>query len=127
VKHHVDGISPADFTGTLVVEGFLTMWDQAEQKGSTFASCVAAMAASPDVADAMRQFVHERVWSVNPRREGEDEDLWQRRTALVSSQLMGLAFTRYLLRVPPISTASPAEVARWVGPTLDRYVNEPLD
>jgi hypothetical protein len=40
---------------------------------------------------------------------------------------MGLAFTRYLLRVPPISTASPAEVARWVGPTLDRYVNEPLD
>ncbi len=35
---------------------------------------------------------------------------------------MGLAFTRYILRVPPISTASPAEIARWAGPTLDSYL-----
>jgi AcrR family transcriptional regulator len=127
VKHHVEGEVPGTFTGALVVEGFLTMWDQAERQGSTFASCVSAMAASLEVAEAMRQFVHDRVWSLNPRRQGEDDELWQRRTTLVSSQLMGLAFIRYLLRVPPMSTASPAEVARWVGPTLDHYVNEPLD
>ena len=35
---------------------------------------------------------------------------------------MGLAFTRYILRVPPISTATPKQIAHWVGPTLDRYV-----
>ena len=51
----------------------------------------------------------------------------QRRRALVSSQLMGLAFTRYILRVPPVSTATPTEIARWAGPTLDRYMKEPLD
>jgi len=113
--------------GGHVVEGFLTMWDVAEGSGSSFASCVAAMAASPNVADAMREFVADRVWSVTPRNPGESEALAKRRLALISSQLMGLAFTRYIMRVPPLSTASPTQIARWVGPTLDRYMNEPID
>jgi AcrR family transcriptional regulator len=114
------------FSGAKVIESFLTMWDSAEGTGSSFASCVAAMAASSRVADALREFVNERVWSTRPSREGEGEAMTRRRTAMISSQLMGLAFARYLLRVPPLSTASPRQIGRWIGPTLDRYVNEPL-
>jgi hypothetical protein len=40
---------------------------------------------------------------------------------------MGLAFNRYILRMPPVSTATPAEIRAWAGPTLDRYVHQPLD
>jgi hypothetical protein len=40
---------------------------------------------------------------------------------------MGLAFTRYILRVPPVSTATPAQIARWAGPTLDRYMSGSVD
>jgi hypothetical protein len=79
------------------------------------------MAASSRVADAMREFVNERVWSARPPNEGESVALTKRRTAMVSSQLMGLAFARYILRVPPMATASPRQIGRWVGPTLDRY------
>jgi hypothetical protein len=50
-----------------------------------------------------------------------------RRRTLVSSQLMGLALTRYILRMPPISTAPPADIARWAGPTLDNYLFGPAD
>ena len=114
-------------TGATVVEAFLTMWDRAEGSGSAFSSVVAGMAASRDVADALREFVRERVWSRNTRIEGESEALWERRGALVSSQLMGLAFARYLLRVPPLSTASPRQIARWVGPTLDHYMKGPIE
>jgi AcrR family transcriptional regulator len=108
--------------GTMVVTGFLTMWDHAEGTGSSFAACVAGMAASTSVADAMREFVAERVWNNSPVNEGESDDMTRQRRALVSSQLMGLAFTRYILRVPPVSTATPAEIAAWAGPTLDRYM-----
>jgi AcrR family transcriptional regulator len=108
--------------GTMVVTGFLTMWDHAEGTGSSFAACVAGMAASTSVADAMREFVAERVWSNSPVNEGESDETTRQRQALVSSQLMGLAFTRYILRVPPVSTATPAEIASWAGPTLDRYM-----
>jgi AcrR family transcriptional regulator len=113
--------------GTMVVTGFLTMWDHAEGTGSSFAACVAGMAASTSVADAMREFVAERVWKNSPVNQGESEDQTSQRRALVSSQLMGLAFTRYILRVPPVSTATPAEIARWAGPTLDRYTVGPID
>jgi AcrR family transcriptional regulator len=112
--------------GATVVESFVTMWDRAEGSGSAFASCVAAMAASRNVADAMREFVRERVWNLNEPNEGESEAMQARRTALVSSQLMGLAFARYLLRVPPLSTATPRQIARWIGPTMDTYIKGPI-
>jgi AcrR family transcriptional regulator len=125
-----DHASSRGHSGVASVVGFLTMWDKAEGSGSSFAACVGAMAASRNVADAMRQFVNDRVWSVirhESESAGESEEMAERRVALISSQLMGLAFARYLLRVPPLSTATPMEIARWVGPTLDRYMSEPID
>jgi AcrR family transcriptional regulator len=113
--------------GALIITGFLTMWDHAEGTGSSFASCVAGMAASTSVADAMREFVAERVWDRGPVNEGESEDRTRQRRALVASQLMGLAFIRYILRVPPVSTSTPAEIGRSAGPTLDRYMLGPID
>ena len=124
VKEHAAGL---EYSGSRTIEGFLTMWDLAEGTGSSFASCLSAMAASSNVADAMREFVNERVWSVLRHNDGETEALRRRRTAMVSSQLMGLAFARYILRVAPMSTASPKQIGRWVGPTLDRYVKEPIE
>jgi AcrR family transcriptional regulator len=112
--------------GAAIVTGFLTMWDQAQGTGSSFVSCVGAMAASPAVADAMREFVRARVWQHIAPVNGESEDDTDTRRSLVASQLMGLAYTRYVLRVPPISTASPSEIGRWVGPTLERYSAGPL-
>src|SRR5207237_8231849 len=50
----------------------------------------------------------------------------EQRRALVASQLVGLAWARYLLRLEPLASASPDEVARWIGPTLDRYLRERL-
>jgi len=113
--------------GAGIIVGFLTMWDEAEGSGSSFAACVAGMAASTSVADAMREFVAERVWQNSPTNPGESAALTSQRRALVSSQLMGLAFTRYILRVPPVSTAAPRQIARWAGPTLDRYISGVID
>jgi AcrR family transcriptional regulator len=127
VKEEAGEPAPGNSNGARIVEGFLTMWDLAEGTGSSFVSCVGAMAASPQVADAMREFVRERVWRQVGTIEGEDEATSERRRALMASQLMGLAYVRYILRVPPISTASPAEIGPWVGPTLDRYASGPVD
>jgi AcrR family transcriptional regulator len=122
VHDRPDVSSPATSPGTMVITGFLTMWDHAEGTGSSFASCVAGMASSANIADAMREFVAERIWEKTPVNDGESGEKTRERRALVSSQLMGLAFIRYILRVPPISTATPEEIARWAGPTLDHYM-----
>jgi hypothetical protein len=44
------------------------------------------------------------------------------RAGLVSSQMLGVALTRYVLRLPPVATMSRDELVRWVGPTLQRYL-----
>jgi AcrR family transcriptional regulator len=111
--------------GAATVEGFLAMWDKAEGTGSSFASTATAMATSESVAAAVREFVSERVWSVHDGRPEDDEATFWRRRAMISAQLMGLAFNRYILRMPPISTATPADIGRWVGPNIDRYANDP--
>jgi AcrR family transcriptional regulator len=127
VAGHAPGGGGNGAPGAGIVLGFLTMWDKAEGSGSSFASCVAAMATSASVADAMREFVAERVWKGKPVNNDESDATTLRRRTLVSSQLMGLALTRYILRMPPISTVSPAEIAQWAGPTLDTYLFGPVD
>ena len=127
VQEETSSSSSSSSVGAGIILGFLTMWDQAEGTGSSFAACVAAMAAATNVADAMREFVAERVWDNSPTNPGESAALTRQRRALVSSQLMGLAFTRYILRVPPVSTATPRQIAGWAGPTLDRYISGSID
>jgi hypothetical protein len=72
----------------------------------------------------VRDFVAERIGLHGA--PGDDEATMLRRRSLVSSQLLGIAWTRYVMRMEPMASAARAEVARWVGPTIDRYTKSPL-
>lgn len=116
----------AGFSGEGLIERFLLQWERGPGPGSpAFVALAQAMAADPRVADGMREFVVERVGLVGPI--DEDEETARTRRALVGSQLLGLAWSRYVMRMEPIASADRAEVARWVGPTIDRYTAGPLD
>ncbi len=131
--------APGPGHGAQVVLSFLRLWDAdppaasdvmaaADAVGAvgtpSFVSLVQAVSASPSAADALREFLIDRVWS----HTGTDHDPDERdiRRALFSSQLNGMAFTRYVLRLEPLASASPEQVAAWIGPTLDRYAYGPL-
>jgi AcrR family transcriptional regulator len=44
------------------------------------------------------------------------------RGGLVASQLLGLVVARYVLRVEPLASASPAWLVSAIGPTVQRYL-----
>ena len=44
------------------------------------------------------------------------------RAGLVATQALGFALTRYVLRLPPVVTLTPAAVVAWLGPTIQRYL-----
>lgn len=48
------------------------------------------------------------------------------RAALLSSQLLGFGLARYVLRLPAMTELSRAQVCEWLGPTLQRYLEQPL-
>ena len=52
------------------------------------------------------------------------ERLW--RADLVASQVIGLIFTRYVLRLEPLASAPHPEVVAALAPTLQRYLTGPV-
>jgi tetracycline repressor-like protein len=44
------------------------------------------------------------------------------RTALVATQVAGLAMVRYVLRVEPVASADPETLVRAIGPNVQRYL-----
>jgi AcrR family transcriptional regulator len=108
------------FSGTRLVEHFLAQWEpESQPPGQAFVAMAQAVCSSPEVARSLREFLAERVWAGLP--SDPDPQAAERRHALVSSQLVGLAWTRYILRIEPVASAPRAEVAAMVGPTIDRY------
>lgn len=47
------------------------------------------------------------------------------RAALAASQLVGLAMVRLVVKIQPLAGAEIEELARIVGPTLQRYLTDP--
>jgi AcrR family transcriptional regulator len=49
-----------------------------------------------------------------------------RRSALIASQLLGLAVSRYILRHEPLASMPIDEIVANVGPTIQRYLTQPI-
>jgi AcrR family transcriptional regulator len=105
--------------GVRLVEGFLAQWETGPgQPGQSFVNQVQAMSSSPEAARGLREFLVDRVWG-----QLADVDAAARwRTVAVSSELVGLAWNRYIVRMEPIASASVREVAQQVGPALERLM-----
>lgn len=105
--------------GVRLVEAFLAQWEIGPgQPGQSFVNLVQAMSSSPEAARGIREFLTDRVWGQRP--DGGDATWW--RTAAVSSELIGLAWNRYIVRMEPLASAPLPEVAKQIGPALERLM-----
>ena len=110
--------------GARIVERFLAQWeDGVAEPGKPFVTLTQAMSSSPEVATAVREFLTERVWANTPAPADEET---QAKVALVSAQLLGLAWARYVVRMEPIASTPRAQVAAWAGPTIEAYITGTL-
>jgi len=77
-------------------------------------------------ATLLRQFVsHEVLGRIAKSLEGDEPEL---RASLAASQMVGLIVARYGVRLEPLASASPDEVARRVGPVVQWHLmGEPPD
>jgi AcrR family transcriptional regulator len=113
IMQQVQG-SPAS-PGARLAAGFLAQWETGpEEPGTAYVNMVQAISSSPEAARSLREFLTDRIWA--PLAEN-DEARW--RTAMISSQLMGLAWSRYVMRAEPLASASLQDVAERVGPVLE--------
>jgi AcrR family transcriptional regulator len=86
---------------------------------------VRAAASEPAAARAVRDLLTRELIGTFVRHLGvPDADL---RATLVGSQVVGLVMARYVVKVEPLASLEPEAVVRAVAPTLQRYLEAPLD
>jgi AcrR family transcriptional regulator len=105
--------------GATLVAHFLEVWEGPRSSGS-LTSLLRAAASNEDAAATIRTIFGGQVVPMLLRVVPPAE--LPARAALVATQILGLAFARYVIKVPPLVALSRAELIRLVGPTMQRNV-----
>ena len=105
-----------DDLGVRLVTRFLQVWDN-PVTGGPIISVLRSASSQPEL---MREFVERQI---APRLSraigGPDAEL---RATAVATQMLGVAFARYVLRVEPLASAPPEAIVNLVAPALQRYL-----
>ena len=131
---------PGRSLGEHLMRMALSAWDVSEIR-DTFLGLLGSAMTSEQATTMLREFIADSILGrlaevAGPRgaasagdpgspagAEGaEGAEGADYRAALVASQVLGLALTRYVLRLEPLAAASQDELAVAIGPTLERYL-----
>jgi AcrR family transcriptional regulator len=116
--------------GDQLVRMALTVWESTEVRGVFLGLLRSALTSEP-AADMFRGFITDAILgpiaaAARSRDPGGDADEAAYRAGIVATQMLGLALSRYVLKLEPVASAGHAELAATIGPTLDRYLTGPI-
>jgi AcrR family transcriptional regulator len=114
------GAAPRDDVGRIIAAHFLTQWEENEQLTALLRVGASSRAGAERMQGIFRDQVLPTARTVCP-----DPEQVPARAALLATQLLGLALTRYALRLPPVVDLTREEIVAWLGPTLQRYLTAP--
>jgi len=112
-----------DTLGERVVRTFLGVWDATPGQGPMLAMLRSAVS-HEDSAAMLRELLLRVI--LRPVAHGAGGDRPDLRASLLASQVVGLALTRYVLKLAPVASASADDLAPLLGPTLQRYLTGTL-
>jgi len=109
-------------TGRLLAETFFSVWEQERPRASLLGMLRSAMGGEDRAVEAFRQFVTGEIQDrIAPTIGGEDARL---RALLMASHLVGIAMTRYVVRLEPIASTSIEEIIDLVAPRIQSYLDD---
>jgi AcrR family transcriptional regulator len=107
---------PVNSIGETLVGHFLDLWEG----GSGMTVLLRSAASNESAAERLKQIFASQVFPVIAavgRRETTPQ-----RAGLVATQLLGLAMTRYILKLSPVVAMERKFVIREIGKTVQRYI-----
>jgi AcrR family transcriptional regulator len=109
---------PRKTLGAALVTHFLNRWENDD----TLKALLRAAVSNPVAATRLRTVLETQlvpaIVPLFPKRATAAT-----RAGLVASQMLGLAMTRYLLRLPSVVALDCGIVVEWLGPTIQRYLS----
>lgn len=114
---NLSAIAPSRI-GEALVRHFLDMWEG----GSGMPILLRSAASNASAAQSLERIFARQVFPVIAS-VGEPSTALQR-AGLVASQLLGLALTRYILKLPPVVALDRDTIVREIGGTIQRYIGQ---
>ncbi len=103
---------------------FFSIWEQEEARASLLGILRSAMGGEDQAVEAFRQFLTTAVLEhIAPLIHAGNPRL---RALLMASQLIGVAMTRYVMRLEPVASASIDEIVALTAPRIQSYVDGPI-
>jgi AcrR family transcriptional regulator len=105
--------------GGALVEHFLEIWE-GEAGGKGLVILLRAAASNERAAETLRDILQTQI--LPTIRRISPGGLAPARAGLVASQMLGLALSRYVLKLSPVANFSRTDVVRFVGPAIQHYI-----
>ncbi|TMR97920.1 TetR/AcrR family transcriptional regulator [Nonomuraea basaltis] len=110
---------PADRLGELLVRHFLARWEGG-LSDDVLILLLRSASTNPMAAERMREVFETQIVAFVARATGAADAA--HRAGLVSTQMLGLALTRYVLELPPMARADAETLVRDLGPVVQRFL-----
>ncbi|NUR71408.1 MAG: TetR/AcrR family transcriptional regulator [Hamadaea sp.] len=122
----IDGIAGngVEHAGETLIRMFVKVWDS--PAGSVGAALIRSGMSNELGARMLREFLVTQILRRVIKQLGLDPAEAPARAALVASQLAGLAMMRYIIKLEPIASAPVEDLVAMIGPTIQRYISDPL-
>ncbi|MER6568445.1 TetR family transcriptional regulator [Streptomyces sp. NPDC001093] len=111
---------PREEVGRALVGHFLDLWEENEELTAVLRVGATNQAGAERMQGIFRDQLLPLAEQVCP-----DPEQVPARAALCAAQLLGLALTRYVLRLPAARELTREELLAWLGPTVRRYLTAP--
>jgi hypothetical protein len=113
-----------DGLGERLVRTFLGIWDS--PAGAAGVALLRSAVRNEFATRLFREFITTQVMRRVLSHMDLDPAEVPTRASLIASQLLGLAMMRYVIKLEPLASGNPEVVAAAIGPTIQRYITEPL-
>ena len=122
IELHLPDLSKLDraMIGEALAQHFVSLWE-GPQGNPGMTILLRAAATNDDAAQKMREVFAAQV-SPTLMKVGRGAD-FPARAALISTQLLGLAFCRYILKIPPLVAMPNAALTTKIGAILQRLID----
>jgi AcrR family transcriptional regulator len=113
-----------DRAGEEIIRRIVSLWDKHPDIRDRMLAMLRTALSHDHAAGLLRDMISS--WLLRALGDAMADDQRELRAALVGSQAAGLMLARYLLKVPGAAAATPEELARAVGPSVQRYLRGSL-
>ncbi|GIF14420.1 TetR family transcriptional regulator [Actinoplanes teichomyceticus] len=110
--------------GVRFVRLFLRIWDG--PGGAAGVALLRSAVGNEWTAHLFREFVGSQILRRAVPRLGLDDAQGPLRVSLAASHMVGIAMARYVIKVEPLASAPAEVIAAAVGPSVQRYLTDPL-